>query len=330
MRFGQFATTWQRGWKGSAVISVVIPLYNKERHIAKAIESVLGQATPPAEVIVVDDGSTDGGAEIVKSYSEPVRLIKQANRGVSAARNRGIREARHEHVAFLDADDWWEAGHLETLERLIQRFPEAGLYSTAHRIFRAGQYYRPRSVFRGGWVGVVDNFFEAYGNGLSLVNSITACVKRSCAMEMGGFPVGIKRGEDIILWCKLALRYPVAHSEIPTAVYNQQAMNRSDQLREMEPPGSLVFLAELLGSSDLDAQTRRGVAMLFDRIAFFTAAGFALNQDYIGIDAIRRIARTAARHRVAGALTLLRLVPTSLLRLARHFRHRREDYPCAA
>ncbi|MEO1766434.1 glycosyltransferase family 2 protein [Thiobacter aerophilum] len=307
------------------MISVVIPLYNKEKHIAKTIDSVLAQTRPPAEVIVINDGSTDRGAEIVRSYAKPVRLIEQANYGVSAARNLGLREARHEHVAFLDADDWWETSHLERLEDLIQRFPDAGLYSTAHLIFREGRYYRPRGGFSDGWVGMVDEFFTQYARGLSLVNSITACVKKSAALAAGGFPDGVKRGEDIILWCKLALRFPVAHAEIPTAVYNQAAMNRTDKLRETEPPGSLVFLGELLESGGVDERTRKGVAMLFDRIALFTAAGFALNQDAAGIDAICRIARSVRRYRVVGGVTALRAVPVSWLRLARHLRHRRQN-----
>ncbi|BCX12974.1 MAG: hypothetical protein KatS3mg067_1912 [Thermosynechococcus sp.] len=143
------------------MISVVIPLYNKGPHIAKTLDSVLAQTVPPAEIIVVDDGSTDDGPEVVRRYLDRgVRLIQQANDGVSVARNRGVEEAACEHVAFLDADDWWMPNHIETLARLIQQYPQAGLYSTAHLIYRDQIYVRPRSSYADGWVGLVDDFFS--------------------------------------------------------------------------------------------------------------------------------------------------------------------------
>ena len=87
-------------------ISVVIPLYNKEKEIACTLRSVLAQTSQPLEIIVVDDGSTDGGAEVVRAIGSPlVRLVRQSNAGVCAARNRGIAESTGEYIALLDADD---------------------------------------------------------------------------------------------------------------------------------------------------------------------------------------------------------------------------------
>ena len=116
--------------------SVVIPLYNKEHYIEATIRSVLSQTCQDFEVIVVDDGSTDGSAEIVESFGSPlVRLIRQENRGVSAARNRAMREATGEWVALLDGDDMWGAEYLATVAEMIERWPKCGAYGTAFKGF---------------------------------------------------------------------------------------------------------------------------------------------------------------------------------------------------
>ena len=113
------------------MFSVVIPLYNKADYINKSIESVLNQSFVDFELIVVDDGSTDTSAEIAQSFlTDDHKLIRQQNTGVSAARNTGVANARHELIAFLDADDWWEPDFLQEMKFLIESHPEAGLYSS--------------------------------------------------------------------------------------------------------------------------------------------------------------------------------------------------------
>ena len=99
-------------------ISALIPAYNAAAYVAMALESALNQTRPPDEIIVVDDGSTDGTAEIASSY--PGRVIRQVNGGISAARNRCVAEARHELIAWLDADDIWLPYHLQRLEQLLE------------------------------------------------------------------------------------------------------------------------------------------------------------------------------------------------------------------
>jgi len=88
-------------------VSVIVPLYNGRRYVGEAIDSILGQTRPPDEVIVVDDGSTDGGADIVAGYGAAVRLLRQDNRGAPSALNAGLRVARGDVIAFLDHDDLW-------------------------------------------------------------------------------------------------------------------------------------------------------------------------------------------------------------------------------
>ena len=110
-----------------------MPGYNAEKSIGRAIASVLGQSRADWELLVIDDGSTDGTAAVAGSFADPrVRCLHQENGGVSAARNRGIREAQGDYICFLDADDVWRAGHLAELAELINTFPDCGLYCTGH------------------------------------------------------------------------------------------------------------------------------------------------------------------------------------------------------
>lgn len=306
------------------MISVVIPLYNKAQHIAETLSSVLAQSVNPREIIVIDDGSTDGGEHVVRQFETAgVRLITQTNQGVSAARNRGLEEAAGDYVAFIDADDLWLPDHLLVLSELVEKWPQAVLVSTSHLIKRDGMVFSAKSSLPPGWEGCVPNFFTAFANGLSLVNSSTACVKRGVALELGGFPVGVKRGEDIILWVRLALHGVVAHKSVTSAVYNQVADNRSTLMRAHEPPCSLVFLSQLLTGGQLTPNLRKDVASLLDHMALVTAAGFHLNGDTAGAKMIARLMREAGRVKIALAIRAVTLMPLGALDVAKKLRHRR-------
>jgi glycosyltransferase involved in cell wall biosynthesis len=116
----------------SRPVTVVIPTYNRARRLPDTIASVLAQTVSPLEVLVVDDGSSDGTREVCASYSAPLRYIWRPNGGVSAARNTGMREARGEFIAFLDADDVWEPMKLEVQLALHDAHPELGWSFTNH------------------------------------------------------------------------------------------------------------------------------------------------------------------------------------------------------
>jgi glycosyltransferase involved in cell wall biosynthesis len=305
------------------MLSVVIPLYNKGPHIADTLNKVLAQTVAPLEVIVVDDGSTDHGPSVVKGYAaQGVRLIQQANQGVSAARNAGVAHARSSYVAFLDADDEWLPEHMEQLTRLIQRYPDAALFSTAHQIRRDGHLIQPRLAFPLGWSGVVEDFFGTYANGLSLVNSSTACVRKDALEAVGCFPVGMKRGEDVIVWLKLALAYPSAHASVVTAVFNQEAVNRSDMNHETQPPGSLLFMKNCLSGDTVPAHHRHSFGQLFDQIAVMTAAGYRLKGDTQAAWSIAYLAFETARYKTAAIISFVNIMPQRLLKSLRQWRHR--------
>jgi glycosyltransferase involved in cell wall biosynthesis len=306
------------------MISVVVPLYNKAAHIERALCSIRRQTLKPVEVIVVDDGSTDGGGDMVRRFEmKGLRLISQENQGVSVARNRGLDAARMDYVAFLDADDEWLPGHLDTLDRLTRAFPDKGLFSTMHFIREGAELFAPASPFvEDDGFCLVEDFFGSFATGLSLVNSSTATVSRMKALAVGGFPTGVRRGEDIILWIRLFLSAGMAHAPTRTAIYHRDAFNRSIDLREQDPPGSLVYVAGLLSGQGLPHAPVESVNLLFERIAFFTAAGMKASGDVGGLRAIRRLVKTAGGIKLRLALAILDITPTTVLQKAQRFRHK--------
>lgn len=196
--------------------SVVIPLYNKEKFIGRAINSVLNQTIQNFELIIVDDGSTDNSLNLVKAYDDNrIRLISQENQGVSIARNTGILNAKADYIAFLDADDEWLLDFLETIEQLINDFPLAGGYSTS--ALWEDQYGDLIPITfsvlpKAPWQGEISNLFHVIANDASPIIPSSACIKRSVFANVGMFPEGIKRGEDIDTWIRISLKYNIAFS----------------------------------------------------------------------------------------------------------------------
>jgi glycosyltransferase involved in cell wall biosynthesis len=194
--------------------SVVIPLYNRDTYIRRAVDSVLSQTVKTFELIVVDDGSTDRSAQIVKEYSDRrIRIVKQQNSGVSAARNRGISEAKADYIAFLDADDEWKPDFLETISQLIKEYPDAGTYCTA--LEKIGLNGKPMKrvidgIPSGDWHGIIPNYLKSASSmSVSPTHSSALCVPKSAFDHVGGFPVGVVRFEDWDIWIRIFLKYPI-------------------------------------------------------------------------------------------------------------------------
>ncbi len=207
-------------------ISVIIPLYNKEAEVGRALRSVLAQTLAPVEIIVVDDGSTDGGAAIVEAIGAKyhiIKLIRQANAGVSAARNRGMSAAAGDYFALLDADDEWKPQFLEAIAGLIGDFPGAGLYCTGFDVERGGTITAARTPAER---GVVADFF-ATSMGRFVATASSSVLSREVVGQVGGFPEGMSLGEDQYMWTKIALAAPVVFAPERLSVVHASASNRS-------------------------------------------------------------------------------------------------------
>ena len=212
-------------------ISVVVPLYNKAPYIERAIRSILAQTFQDFVILVVDDGSTDGGAELVKKYEDSrICVIQQKNAGVSAARNRGITEAKGELIAFLDADDEWKAEFLEILLSLRRKYPEAGLYATGYEIQKiTGVIEKPKfkAVPSKLSEGILPNYFRVAVYGKSPVWTSAVGEPKYVFNERGGFLIGEHFGEDVDMWGRIALKYPIAFSQKIGAIYHQESLGRA-------------------------------------------------------------------------------------------------------
>ena len=201
-------------------VSVVIPLYNQAAFIGGAIDSIWRQTQRPAEIIVVDDGSTDGGADVVNRIPDPrLRVIRQSNRGVSAARNAGIAAARFPLIAFLDADDQWMPRHISSILEMQSNHPECEVFGTSYMFRSSGEADRPAIVRRSqlkGSSGVLPDYFRTAGASDPPLCSSSVAVTKSALAEIGGFPVGIAQGEDLLTWARLAVRFRIAYCLCPT------------------------------------------------------------------------------------------------------------------
>lgn len=221
-------------------ISVVIPLYNKVRHIKRALDSVLAQTYRDFEVVAVNDGSTDGSEKVVERYADPrIRLVHQENAGVSAARNRGICEARADLIAFLDADDEWFPDHLAVINSLAGRYPQCGFFATGRRV-EDERGNRRVVEFRGipgeSLEGIIDNYVRSFLNGDQLVHSSSVAVMRSCFKEVGLFLEGEHYGEDWEMWFRLLLRYQLAFSARACVLRHGDAVNRASAMPGKKDP----------------------------------------------------------------------------------------------
>jgi len=220
--------------------SIIIPLYNKAHYVRKTLDSIVSQTFTDWECIIVDDGSTDNSAAIceefihsfIHSSVHPIRLVKQTNSGVAAARNNGVAASKGEYLCFLDADDWWEPMFLEEMDRLIKEYPDAGLYANNYVYYKPGKTRVALNLNRG-YMDYPDAYLHSE---MMPVTSITTCMPRKVFDEMGGFPVGIKLGEDFLLWARTAIKYPVVFCEKPLAYYNNDVPANMRATRNLHKP----------------------------------------------------------------------------------------------
>ena len=241
-------------------VSVVIPLFNKGPYVETALRSALDGYTSPFEVLVVDDGSTDDGPGKVRALEDPrVRLIRQENAGVSAARNRGLDEARGELVAFLDADDLWLPEYLTSIVRQARAFPDCGLLAAGNYRFteRERVVYPVPGFDAGEGPRRVENFYEFWSRG-SLPFWICSCAFRRRWLQEAGlrFPEGESFGEDLDFIFQAAERWPLSFDPRPLTGYRKDVPGQLSRRPDDDTPPYLERLGDRIDRGDVPAAGR--------------------------------------------------------------------------
>lgn len=240
---------------GTRTFSVVIPAFDAEKTLGEAVRSALAQVPPPLEVVVVDDGSRDGTRAAAEAFGPPVRVLSGANAGPSAARNRGVREARGTWIAFLDADDVWEPGYLAAAAAHLDAHPGVGVLCfgvrvlegetpTAHVIHKKtpGPAYTTSGMLEGD-VGTI----------------CTPLVRRDVFLAAGGFDETLRANEDCHLWLRLSRVTGIHQDPAPLLLYRRHPGNASGDVlaNARESVRSLELLEET--HPEFGAEFRRGM-----------------------------------------------------------------------
>ena len=207
--------------------SVVIPLYNKANYIQNCLKSVLKQTHKKFEVILVNDGSTDGSEAVVERFQDSrIRLVHQENKGASAARNKGVSLAKHEWIALIDADDYWYPNHLEELQNTIEQFPKADVVCNNYEILLDNDFIKQPafSIEYPLKAQYIEDYFKgslidpiAWTSALSFTSSIFK--------KVGEFDTNIKSGQDIDLMVKFGLAATIAFNPKVTMRYHRKTEN---------------------------------------------------------------------------------------------------------
>lgn len=243
------------------LVSVVIPAYNAAEYLPEALESVLAQNGDGVEIIVVDDGSTDATPQVISSYGQSLRCVRQLNQGVAVARNRGIEASRGAMVAFLDADDTWLPGKLLRQFSTLRAKPDSRVCHSAFRAVSAEGL--PRAVTRYYGSGSIVHDLLLRGNVVGTPSTVMA--DRELLVRAGGFDPALSLCADWDLWIRLAWLTSFCYVDEPLVHYRQHEQNMSHDVGVLERD-SLRLLQKAFSLDDLppELRSKRRSALAFN------------------------------------------------------------------
>lgn len=209
--------------------SIVIPVYNKKKFIAKTLRSVLEQTFTDYEIIIVNDGSTDQSESEILAFNDTrIQYYSKKNEGVAITRNLGIEKASADYICFLDADDYWFPDFLETIHHFISKLPEQKVFASGIEIETSDKTFPAHySIPKKADFEIVD-FFEASQKDCIMWTS-SVCIHKSVFEKVGAFDAKIKNGEDTELWIRIGLEFPIVFIRkiLARYVYDEKSISRN-------------------------------------------------------------------------------------------------------
>lgn len=193
------------------LVSAVVPVYNAERYLTAALDSILAQDYPNLEIIAVDDGSTDSSLQVLQQYADRIGILTQENAGSARARNKGIEESRGQYIAFLDADDLWHPSKTGLQIREFERHPNVGLVYNEWMVVSGDAEDELRTFVESAAPDGGAHIDEAMSGSMyvellwdSIVHTSSAMVRADLLRDVGGFNEELRKGQDYDLWLRLS------------------------------------------------------------------------------------------------------------------------------
>ena len=271
------------------MISIVIPLYNKEQTIVNTLNSVFKQTYSNFEIVIINDGSTDNSVKIINQNFDDarIRIINQKNAGVSAARNKGIEESRGEWISFLDGDDEWLPNYLEEVQKAIEKYPNNSIIITGRY---SQNYLTPKKTY---------NIPVKYFNKISQIQffqnphvyfHISSTTLRSSILKSnyntwGKFIEGQKSNEDFTFIFRIALHERVTYIGIPLSIYNGNVQNQATSvLKRTQILNDNILFNNIVTKEYYKAKSTNKAFKIFMKSAFrHNLLYYIKNKDYESI-----------------------------------------------
>ena len=304
------------------MISVIIPLYNKEDFIKEAVSSVLAQSFTNFELIIINDGSTDGSLSIVNTLDdERVKIISTENQGVGAARNLGIQNSINDWVAFLDADDYWQSSFLEELVKAMNDYPSNKIFVTGRsRIYKDTiERYQNKYLPVDGTTKAI-NYYKIISKYLPPINSSNTIINKTYILENKGFNKNIKQYEDHDLWIRLCVNQPVVMVNKPLSFYRKTEEQTASN-RLFGADDFCVYISTLLSvRQKLSDKDKKYFNRYVNRFVFFTFLKYNWHYNSRDRRKVYLVARYLLNTRGKAAIWFLNGLPINLYGLLKKFR----------